>query len=819
MREAEFRDWLTAEGYGQGTVSTQLARTRRLDQAYGNLDELGRKDRFEGLRRELSYSSNDKRSGKANPSQLEIDGDLYSNLASYRASLNFYERFASAADSDASEGDRPDREAVLKAIDEFETIGRDAFMSMHDFADRNITYQVAHNDTLYPSKAIFGVAHKYMPGGAARNSKTCNGTEARLHLEKLGFEIVAEDDATEGGENAGQRDADKIRQYVLEEYIQPGIAAGKASVEVLVRDVNSALSLNQAWPNICQALGGRKFRQMTGLGEPRRIGADMSSATIFRFTLRSDESPDMQLPDPTNLILYGPPGTGKTYSTAYEAVRLCDGQAPSDRSELMVRYKELRAERRISFVTFHQSFDYENFVEGLRPETNGDNETASGFRLEAKPGIFREICSLAEQARTQPTKEQASHLDLAGRRFWKMGQGAIGTEDDVYEAALSGGYITLGWGGAIDWSDARFGTMDAIRTEWLRKNPDDQTPSHWTQTHPFRSEMKVGDIVIIPYGNTAFRAVAEVTGDYRFEPSVDGYYAHRRDVRWLLVLDEPLPLDTIVDGNFTMRTLYPLSDKRINLAALRRLLPEDGQGDAATEEPLSQAPDQFVLIIDEINRANISKVFGELITLLEPDKRLGMSNPLTLTLPYSKKTDFGVPSNLHIVGTMNTADRSIALLDTALRRRFTFKEIAPEPAKLKEAASRTGLPLAELLAALNDRVEYLVDREHRIGHAFFMGCSTPSDVDAVMRDKVIPLLQEYFFEDWGRLAAVLGEKESDCGHFLECRKIPDPSGDGEARISWRVCDEFSEDAYAHLLGRKSTSAIAASDYEAAETEV
>ena len=293
MQEAEFRDWLIAEGYGQGTVSTQLARTRRIDQAYGDLDQLLRKDRFEGLRRDLSYSSNDKRSEKANPSRLQIDGDLYSNLASYRASLNFYERFASPTDSDGSEGDRPDREAVLKAIDEFETIGRDAFMILHEFADRNITYQVAHNETLYPSKAIFGVAHKYMPGGAARNSRTCNGTEARLHLEKLGFKIVAEDNATEGLESAGQRDADKIRQYVLDEYIQPGFAAEKASVDVLVRDVNSALNLNQAWPNICQALGGRKFRQMTGLGEPDRIGADMSSAKQLKGAERwINEFPD-----------------------------------------------------------------------------------------------------------------------------------------------------------------------------------------------------------------------------------------------------------------------------------------------------------------------------------------------------------------------------------------------------------------------------------------------------------------------------------------------------------------------------------------------
>ena len=151
------------------------------------------------------------------------------------------------------------------------------------------------------------------------------------------------------------------------------------------------------------------------------------------------------------------------------------------------------------------------------------------------PGLFREICALADQARTQPRAQtDASALQLSQKRFWKMGQGTIGTEDDVYEDARDNGYIALGWGGTIDWSADRFSSFNAIHDEWIKQNPGNLTPSNWTQTYPFRCEMKPGDIVIVPYGNTAFRAIAEITGDYYFVPEAEGYYAHRRPVRWLL---------------------------------------------------------------------------------------------------------------------------------------------------------------------------------------------------------------------------------------------------------------------------------------------
>lgn len=730
------------------------------------------------------------------------------------------------------------------------------------------------------------------------------------------------------GESPGAtKDTDRIRQHVLEQYIEPAREENVMQVDVLVSDVNAALDLNAAWPNICQALAGKMFQDLANVSPPERLGADQSSATVFRFQLdalstsenarpftlfdttgnsyqpvknfnrssgvsayrikpkgagnKADEAQETesiddvaramlieglasrvkaitggpinyltygngklvryklasdiaknigvpaegriremqdqienemtiaqqaQRPAARNLILYGPPGTGKTFSTMAESVRLCGEAVPEDRDDLMVTYQGLLAAGRIEFVTFHQSMAYEEFVEGRQPMTGtdeGGGTSTAGFRLETVPGIFRRIAKRAETSRGRSSAEEA--VRLGDRQVFKMsiGEAYNPEEAHLFEEAIQGGYTLLGFED-IDWSDEKFASRQAIieacKAQGERHASVDARSGVVQMPFKFRNEVKEGDLVIVSKGNLLFRAIGVFTGEYEFAPRPEGDYAHRRAVRWLWVDRDGVSVAEIYSRKFSQKSIYTIDVVELNVPALERYM-NSQQSDGPSE------PEPFVLIIDEINRANTSKVFGELITLLEPDKRLGQPNEIKVRLPYSGD-DFGVPSNLHIVGTMNTADRSIALLDTALRRRFTFRELMPDGKHLDDAGARTGIDLALLLTTINERVEYLYDRDHQIGHAYFTGCQTLADVDEVMRHKVIPLLAEYFFEDWAKIAAVLGDLETHEatieGGFLKRSVLKAPPGldNGEAmpRFRWAVRSTAEGFDYSRLLG-------------------
>lgn len=449
---------------------------------------------------------------------------------------------------------------------------------------------------------------------------------------------------------------------------------------------------------------------------------------------------------PLNSILYGPPGTGKTHKTAQLAVEICDGSTPDDRDELMARYEELRSDGRISFVTFHQSYGYEDFVEGLRPEMTDGQVT---YRI--RPGVFRDVCDTAR--RNTLVKPGLSGKPLKDRTIFKMSLGAAGTTEgrNVFQACIENGIVLLGWGDNVDFSECR--NADEVLKKATDVNAFENPKVAAGYIDTFKHTVQVGDIIVASHGNRAFQAIGEVIDEYEFlEAPLAEHFHQKRAVRWLAVYEAKHSVEEIYDRNFSQSSLYTLDHTGVKFDVLESLLTAH---QSATNMP-------FVLIIDEINRANISKVFGELITLLEEGKREGATNALTVKLPYSGD-EFCVPANLHVIGTMNTADRSIALLDTALRRRFEFEELQPDVAALPMEPV-DGIDLRGLLQAINERIEYLYDRDHTIGHAYFIGVKSLAELEGVFRRKVIPLLQEYFYENWSKVRAVLNDTD---GAFIE----------------------------------------------------
>ena len=702
-------------------------------------------------------------------------------------------------------------EAAMDAYDTYRTNGArgdifDAFGQPRDYWVRSTRER---ENRVYPTKPLIG----FILNKTELNGGWGQKADAAARLHNAGLIIVDQDDQPierpERYEHLMEGD-DRIRLCALNYFIEP--AREKAAREVSIRagDLAAAMGLKNVFPRICDALGKEKFQKLAQVPPPTSTEPNPSSSAVFTYTLNSQQEADAvtdttkaSAPSAINLIIYGPPGTGKTYQTAWEAVRLCLGEqiasglkGSGQRSELMSVYRKLVSEGRIEFVTFHQSMSYEEFVEGLRPTTGNDTmdmpdeaESGAGFRLECNDGIFKRIC---EVARLDPgANGKAQHLDRKQGLFKLSLIGADWKEQ--FSVAIREDRVSWGFGAGIDWSAPEYEEFQAIKQQWLENNPEtDGRAADISGTWYFRGAVDYGSYVLLTVGKNLGVALGRIAGDYEFDPSSTGTQ-HSRRVEWIWSDEQGAQRSAFYPQNFSaFQPMYQLAPNRIDWDALEAIA-FDGK---APEENTSAR--SYVLIIDEINRANISKVFGELITLLEPDKRLGMDNEIRLTLPYSKKS-FGVPWNLHIIGTMNTADRSIALLDTALRRRFEFRELMPNPSVLSNDLE--GIDLQKLLATINDRIEYLFDREHQIGHAYFTACQTRDDVESAMRHKVIPLLAEYFYEDWSKVAAVLGDSGQGSSRFLDAKRIAAPAGMTEDdfsgdKLRWTVKDRFDFSEFA-----------------------
>ncbi len=461
-----------------------------------------------------------------------------------------------------------------------------------------------------------------------------------------------------------------------------------------------------------------------------------------------------------NQILYGPPGTGKTYNTINEALKIADpefyAQHEENREILTTRFRELlirdweNPKGQIAFCTFHQSYSYEDFVEGIKPRTE---KSEKKVYYEIENGVFKNICMLGEsnESAIKVIKEGKIAWDVASFKkasFFKISLGEANNPADriIYEYCRDNGYISIGFAQGYNFSD-----MSDVQIQDECKKAGFKGIEAQSMNY-FKNYIKKGNYVLVSNGNRYVRALGKVTGDYEYKEDAPFEFNHFRKVEWIFV-DENIPVEEIYDRKFSQVTLYKIDQNGLN----QNFFTNKGREESIREKEKKK----YVLIIDEINRGNVSSIFGELITLIEKEKRSGGKEELEVTLPYSKSC-FKVPENVYIIGTMNTADRSIEALDTALRRRFSFVHMEPKSSIIKDYGKSKGqiedVDVCLLLDKINERIEKLIDKDHRIGHSYFMDAVSIDDLKLVFRDAILPLLQEYFFGDNGKIGLVLGSR-------------------------------------------------------------
>ncbi|MCF2654849.1 AAA family ATPase [Prevotella loescheii] len=353
-----------------------------------------------------------------------------------------------------------------------------------------------------------------------------------------------------------------------------------------------------------------------------------------------------------NIVLYGAPGTGKTYDVPEFVVRLCQPEFDAnnaEREDLMKVYNQLKQEKRVAFTTFHQSMDYEDWMEGLKPVVDNNQVT-----YEIDRGIFKILCEEAER----PIVKNKQIGIASDAVVWKVSLQGTG-DNPVRKECMDNGHIRIGWDD--------YGAVISDETDWTKHNGEGKQI-----LDAFINKMKEGDIIMSCYTNRTIDAIGVVVGDYEFDNSYD-HYKRVRKVNWLLKDINENIVEMNNGKTMTLGTVYRLN--AITLDKVKALLDKH-----KTSASMEDNTKPYVMVIDELNRGNVSKIFGELITLLEADKRKGHKNAESVILPYSK-VQFMVPDNVYIIATMNTADRSLGNLDYAIRRRFAF--IADKPYSLE----------------------------------------------------------------------------------------------------------------------------------------
>lgn len=577
--------------------------------------------------------------------------------------------------------------------------------------------------------------HWYISNGGSPNSASTISTaigKASLKSGKAVFAITACDELTLAIKNSG-----------LEGYFE--VSDGDYSKMNAVFDIDQSCQKDDLKSGIKHYLAFLKSG-----------GAVSASAIEDPSATSMPSAPQGSFRMEKNILLYGTPGTGKTYSTPQYAVAIIEEKSlalikAEEEDAVFARYLKYKDDGLVAFTTFHQSFGYEEFIEGIRPvivsdDMNEDDKNESGRQIEYEvhDGVFKAFCNNAGT----PISNGASEDLGFGKTptVWKVS--LEGTGDNPTRAeCMENNHIRIGWDG--------YG-------ETISDTTDYSIQGGRTVLNAFYNRMQIGDIVFSCYSSKTIDAIGVVTGEPEWHDEFP-HYKRLRGVKWLARgLNEDI-IDLNAGKSMTLSSVYKLS---VSVSDAINVL-------------WKVNPDLFVqrvripnrvFIIDEINRGNISKIFGELITLIEPSKRIGAKEELRAVLPYSGQ-NFGVPHNVYIIGTMNTADRSIALIDTALRRRFFFVEMLPEPSVLADILVENVVDVAEMLDTINKRITVLLDREHTIGHSYFLPLRSDPSIGRlaeIFEGKIIPLLQEYFYDDYEKIQLVLGDnqKPDDSTRFI-----------------------------------------------------